>query len=84
MSNPYQIETDQLKAEMLEAYELGKTFKSDYTQEEFGQSLISECHKLNIRFNNIRRSGGHPSEELKIAILAHKELIKELGLIITL
>lgn len=79
MANPYQPQIDQLKAELMDGLTLAREFDPNYTESQFAQVLATECHKLNIRFNAIARAGGHPSDDLQIAIFAHKQLAEELG-----
>jgi hypothetical protein len=78
-ANPYRTEIDELKKELLEGLNIAREFTPDYTELEFSKIIASECHRLNIKFNAIRRSGGHADDNLRIAIFAHKELAEELG-----
>lgn len=71
-------EINQAKSYIMEGFELALSMNPTYTKEQFLTVLKKEYKRLAINFNEIIRSGSHPSNELRVAISSHKQIIKEL------
>lgn len=76
--NPYRKECNELKSAIREGFELAQVFRPDYTKTQFLEIVKKDLHDMKIKANGIIRSGGHPEEALRIAILAQEDLVFEL------
>jgi len=80
-TNPYQIEVDSLKEELLEGLGLSReiVYPIIITDDDFLKMLVKEHQSLSIRVREMFCSGEGPSDSLRIAWFAHEQLIKEIS-----
>lgn len=76
--NPYQEEINEAKFELNEAFELAQSINPQYNVVQYVDILKKELKSMTVKLFTITRSGGHPSDELRIAYFAHEQLVAEL------